>query len=47
MYLIFKGNDYFGVCYDDINMAQYVCAIFEQTLNCKFSIKYIQKASWA
>lgn len=43
MYYIYKGDEYFGVYYDDFTMALYVCAIFEKTLNCKFNIRFIQK----
>ena len=42
MFLIYKGDDYFGVCYDNIEMAMYVCAIFEETLGCKFNIRKVQ-----
>lgn len=41
MYYIYKGDEYFGVYYDNIEMAIYVCAIFEKTLGCKFNIKKI------
>lgn len=40
MFLIFKGEEYFGVCYENIYVAQYVCGIFEKTLGCEFNIKY-------
>lgn len=42
MFLIYKGDDYFGVCYDNIEMAMYVCAIFEETLGCEFNIRKVQ-----
>lgn len=47
MYLIYKGDEYFGVCYDNIEMAIYVCAIFEKTLGCKFNIRMAYKYAGA
>jgi len=40
MFLIFKDDEYFGVCYENINIAEYVCSVFEKTLGFKFNIKY-------
>jgi len=39
MYYIFKDNEYFGVCYDNLEMAVYVCLIFSKTLGCDFNIR--------
>ena len=41
MFFIYKGDEYFGVCYDNIEMAMYVCAIFEETLGYKFNIRKV------
>lgn len=45
MFLIFKGDEYFGVCYENIMVAQYVSDIFEKTLGCEFNIKYFPNFS--
>ena len=47
MYLIYKDNEYFGVCYDDLATAIYVCSIFSKTLHCEFSIRYTAKCALA
>lgn len=47
MYLIYKGDEYFGVCYDNLEMAMYVCVIFARTLGCEFNIRKMQSCAWA
>lgn len=47
MYLIYKDNEYFGVCYDDLATAIYVCSIFSKTLHCEFNIRYAAKCALA
>lgn len=42
MYQIYKGDEYFGVSYDNLVMALYVSTIFAKTLGCDF---YIRRAS--
>lgn len=39
MYKIYKGVNYFGVCYNDVEMAIIVAKIFEETLGCKFIVR--------
>jgi len=47
MFMIYKGDEYFGVSYDNIEIAMYVCAIFEKTLGCEFNIKKSYKYAGA
>ena len=40
MFLIYKEDKYFGVHYENLFMAQFVCEIFKRTLGREFSIRF-------
>ena len=47
MFMIYKGDKYFGVSYENPEMAVYVCSIFEKTLGCEFNIRYVPGCAMA